>query len=114
MYTSLNQSKKVSVAYFSMEFGLDESIKTYAGGLGILSGDIIKEAADQGLDFVGITILYKNGYLKQEIDENGIQQEIPDVWDYQNILTNTGKTISFALKDQIVHAEIWKYEYEGV
>ena len=61
------------IAYFSAEYGLDEIIPIYSGGLGILSGDHIKSASDLGIPLVGIGLLYKNGYFHQEIDGNGNQ-----------------------------------------
>ena len=64
------------IAYFSMEFGLHESIHIYAGGLGILSGDYLKGASDLALPVVGVGLLYKFGYFTQHIDMNGYQREI--------------------------------------
>ena len=52
-----------------MEFGIDQRLKTYSGGLGILAGDTIKTYADQGMPAMGIGILYKEGYLRQEVSE---------------------------------------------
>ncbi len=62
------------IAYFSTEFGLHESFPTYAGGLGILSGDHAKEASDLGLPFVGVGFLYNQGYFSQHITEDGWQE----------------------------------------
>ena len=64
------------IAYFSMEFGLHESIPIYAGGLGVLSGDFLKGVSDLDLPIVGIGLLYKYGYFTQFIDPKGYQQEI--------------------------------------
>ena len=61
------------IAYYSAEYGLDEILPIYSGGLGILSGDHLKSASDLGIPLVGIGLLYKNGYFHQEIDENGNQ-----------------------------------------
>ena len=62
------------IAYFSFEFGLHESLKVYAGGLGILSGDHLKEASDLGLPLVAVGFLYTYGYFSQKITEDGWQQ----------------------------------------
>ena len=62
------------IAYFSMEFGLHETLPIYAGGLGVLSGDHIKEASDLGLPFVGIGFFYLEGYFTQRITEDGWQE----------------------------------------
>ncbi|HMN61757.1 MAG TPA: alpha-glucan family phosphorylase, partial [Anaerolinea sp.] len=62
------------VAYFSFEFGLHESLPVYAGGLGILSGDHLKEASDMNLPLVGIGFYYTQGYFSQKITEDGWQE----------------------------------------
>ncbi|WP_419787026.1 alpha-glucan family phosphorylase [Pseudodesulfovibrio sp.] len=64
---------KNPVAYFSMEFGLHESIPIYSGGLGLLAGDHIKSASDLNLPFIGVSLLYKNGFFHQRINGNGEQ-----------------------------------------
>lgn len=61
------------IAYFSTEYGLTESVPIYSGGLGVLSGDHLKSASDMAVPLIGIGLLYKEGYFKQEIDENGRQ-----------------------------------------
>lgn len=62
------------VAYFSMEFGLHQSIPIYSGGLGVLAGDINKEASDLGIPFVGVGFMYHQGYFTQTIPMDGWQQ----------------------------------------
>ena len=61
------------VAYFSMEFGLDEALPLYAGGLGILAGDYLKTASDLGVPAVGVGLLYQVGYFRQMLDAEGRQ-----------------------------------------
>ena len=73
-------NKKDLIAYFSAEYGLDQTIPIYSGGLGILSGDHLKSASDLGLPLVGVGLLYKNGYFNQKINGYG-QQET----EYHNI-----------------------------
>ena len=68
------ENKKDLIAYFSAEYGLDQIIPTYSGGLGILSGDHLKSASDMGIPLVGIGLLYKNGYFNQKIEGYGIQK----------------------------------------
>ena len=63
------------VAYFSAEFGLHESIPIYSGGLGTLSGDLLKSASDLGVPMVGIGLFYAQGYFNQHLDDTGWQQE---------------------------------------
>jgi len=74
---AMRQSMKLSgpVAYFSAEFGLHESLPMYSGGLGVLSGDHTKSASDLGIPFIGISLLYRNGYFQQHIGADGWQQE---------------------------------------
>lgn len=63
------------VAYFSTEFGVDESLPIYSGGLGVLAGDHLKASSELGLPLVGVGLLYKHGYFRQSIDDFGTQQE---------------------------------------
>jgi starch phosphorylase len=67
-----------TIAYFSTEFGLHESLPIYAGGLGMLSGDHSKAASDLGLPFVGVGFLYEQGYFRQRISEDGWQEAYYD------------------------------------
>lgn len=62
------------IAYFSAEYGLDETIPIYSGGLGILSGDHMKSSSDMGIPLVGIGLLYKSGYFHQKINGYGQQE----------------------------------------
>lgn len=64
-----------SVAYFSMEFGLGEALPFYAGGLGVLAGDLLKTASDLGVPLIGVGLLYQQGYFRQVIDTDGRQRE---------------------------------------
>ena len=62
------------IAYFSAEYGLDEIIPIYSGGLGILSGDHLKSASDLGIPLIAVGLFYKNGYFHQKIDKDGMQE----------------------------------------
>ncbi len=61
------------IAYFSMEYGLHDSLKIFSGGLGVLAGDYLKEASDANVDLIGVGLLYRYGYFKQTIDTEGNQ-----------------------------------------
>ena len=74
------ENKDDIIAYFSAEYGLDETLPIYSGGLGILSGDHLKSSSDLGIPLVAIGLLYKNGYFNQIIDKNGRQ-----LTEYKNI-----------------------------
>jgi len=67
------ENKDDIIAYFSAEYGLDEIVPIYSGGLGILSGDHLKSASDLGIPLVACGLLYKNGYFHQKIDAYGSQ-----------------------------------------
>ena len=72
-------------AYFSCEFGFHESLRTYSGGLGILSGDHCKSASDLGLPFIGIGPLYRRGYFEQDIEPDGRQQHSYPSYDFARL-----------------------------
>ena len=67
-------NKKDLIAYFSAEYGLDEIVQIYSGGLGVLSGDHLKSASDLGVPLVAVGLLYKNGYFHQKINAYGEQE----------------------------------------
>ena len=69
------------VGYFSMEIALAPEIPTYSGGLGVLAGDTLRSAADLRLPIVGVTLVHRKGYFRQEIDAEGRQVEHPAPWD---------------------------------
>lgn len=73
-FAGLGENKE-SVAYFSMEFGIHESLPLFAGGLGVLAGDHLKAAADLGVPILGVGLLYRQGYFHQFLNHEGSQQE---------------------------------------
>ena len=107
--------KNWPIAYFSSEFGLHETLPIYAGGLGVLSGDHVKEASDLGLPFVAMGFLYTQGYFSQHITEDGWQEARQSDLKFDNlpvfpILKEDGSpiTISVDLPGREVHARIWE------
>ena len=72
------------IAYFSMEMALRNEMPTYAGGLGILAGDTMRSGADLRLPLIGVTLVSRAGYFRQEIDQEGRQVERPALWDPRN------------------------------
>ena len=66
-----NHIHEPKIAYFSMEIGLRDEIPTFSGGLGILAGDTVKSATDLNLPFIAVTLMSRNGYFRQEIDQLG-------------------------------------------
>jgi glycogen phosphorylase len=69
------EDESFGVAYFSLEFGLDESLPIYSGGLGVLAGDHLKSASDLGVPLVGVGLFYREGYFHQRLDESDWQRE---------------------------------------
>jgi starch phosphorylase len=78
-------ASKMKIAYFSMEYGLHESLPVYSGGLGILAGDHLKSASDLGLPLVGVGLLYRQGYFRQYLNNEGWQQEYYPENDFYNL-----------------------------
>ncbi|HKD93084.1 MAG TPA: alpha-glucan family phosphorylase, partial [Gaiellaceae bacterium] len=74
-WRSRNGAEDLLVAYFSAEFGLDESLPIYSGGLGVLAGDYLKAASELGIPLVGIGLFYRRGYFRQQLDEHDRQVE---------------------------------------
>src|SRR5207249_10740793 len=66
---------ELTIANFSAEFGIHESVPVYSGGLGVLSGDHLKRASDLGLPLVGVGLMYREGYFRQYLTVDGWQQE---------------------------------------
>jgi len=101
------------IAYFSMEVALRSEIPTYAGGLGILAGDTMRSAADLGLPFVGVTLVSRAGYFRQEIDEQGRQVEHPAHWDPARWARSLGAKVAIAMEDRRVWIGVWMYVVQG-
>jgi len=74
-FQQTHPESSLTVAYFSMEFGLSEALPLYSGGLGILAGDYMKTASDLGIPAIGIGLLYQQGYFRQVLDITGSQAE---------------------------------------
>ena len=114
LYTSIDQFiKEPKIAYFSMEIGLKNEIKTYSGGLGILAGDTIKSAADLRLPMVAVSLLYKKGYFKQELDPYGRQMELPDEWSPANFMTRLADRVTVGIESRDVQIAPWLYVVES-
>ena len=109
------QPTDLLVAYFSAEFGLTESLSIFAGGLGVLAGDHLKSASDLGLPFVGVGLLYQQGYFQQYLNHAGWQQEAYEDNDFHNLpLTRERQedgmplTIAVAYPGRQVIAQVWR------
>ncbi|MFA7230771.1 MAG: alpha-glucan family phosphorylase [Victivallaceae bacterium] len=112
---------KRRVAYFSLEFGIHESIRLYSGGLGVLAGDHLKAASDLKLPIVAVGLLYRQGYFKQLLDRNGWQIERYPENEIHNMplkkaCDRDGKEllISVKLKDRELFATAWKLQIGNI
>ncbi|MBN1787150.1 MAG: alpha-glucan family phosphorylase [Sedimentisphaerales bacterium] len=103
------------IAYFSLEFGIHESLPIYSGGLGILAGDHLKSASDLNLPLVGVGLLYQKGYFRQYLNADGWQQERYEDNDFFNmpvelVKKKSGKplTIKLTFPQRQLAAQIWQ------
>ncbi|MFC1939461.1 alpha-glucan family phosphorylase [Chloroflexota bacterium] len=110
-YPTLRQKP---VAYFSMEFALHNSLPIYAGGLGVLAGDLCKEASDLGIPMVAIGFMYPQGYFQQSISVEGWQEENYIHLDFSKapvtpILSSDGRRclVEVQLEDRTLHIGAW-------
>ncbi|MCP4360342.1 MAG: glycosyltransferase family 1 protein [Chloroflexi bacterium] len=113
-HTTYPDLKDKTIAYFSFEFGLHNSLPIYSGGLGILSGDHAKEASDLGLPFVGVGFMYPQGYFRQRIPSHGWQEAVYQQMDLGStpislVLDDAGQEqkISVNLAGREVFVRIW-------
>ena len=102
------------VGYFTAEIGLWSELHTYSGGLGVLAGDHVKSAADAEIDLIGITLLYREGYGRQHIDQDGNQSETFAAIDPADHLIDTGLELMLPLDGTTIYSRIWKVEVVGI
>ena len=108
-------NKRPSVAYFSMEYGLNHVLKIYSGGLGVLAGDYLKEVSDSNVDLCAVGFLYRYGYFTQTLSMDG--QQIAN-YEAQNfgqlpidrVTDADGKplVVDVPYMDYYVHANVWR------
>lgn len=113
-HTQYPELTQKTIAYFSFEFGLHNSLPIYSGGLGILAGDHAKETSDLGLPFIGIGFMYPQGYFRQRVPSHGWQEAVYQQLDMTEapvlpILDETGheKLIHINLGGRQVYARLW-------
>jgi len=102
-----------TIAYFSMEFGIDPTMPTYSGGLGILAGDTMRSAADLGLPMVGVTLLHRRGYFRQHLDSHGSQSESPAEWSPEKSLVLLPLRVVVTVAGRPVQVQAWRYLLRG-
>jgi len=109
------QKGDVHFAYFSLEFGLAESVPIYSGGLGVLAGDHLKSSSDMGIPLVAVGLAYYQGYFRQYLNADGWQQEHYPENDFHNMplrpaLDPEGRPVyvTVSLGDRDLHARVWR------
>src|SRR5690606_13929275 len=102
-----------TVAYFSMEIGIRADLPTYSGGLGVLAGDTLKSASDLGVPVAGITLLYRKGYFRQEIDPSGQQKEKEVEWRPETLLKKVDAEFDVEIEGRKVKVAAWRYDLVG-
>ncbi len=112
--TNGNNSHRRLVAYFSMEIALENAMPTYSGGLGVLAGDTIRAAADLRLPMVAVSLLYRKGYFRQRLLEDGTQVEEPVEWRVEDFLHEEQARVSLPLENRRVELRCWRYPVKGV
>jgi len=103
-----------TIAYFSMEIGLEAGMPTYSGGLGVLAGDTIRSAADLKVPMVAVTLLHRKGYFYQRLDPSGCQREEPVQWVVEDFVEKLPQKASVTIEGRTVHLSAWKYEVMGI
>jgi starch phosphorylase len=101
------------IAYFSMEIALRPEIHTYAGGLGMLAGDVARACADLELPVVFVTLISREGYLRQEIDDAGRQIDLADPWAPEPWLSKLDAKIALQIDWRKVWVRPWLYIVDG-
>ncbi len=102
-----------TIAYFSMEIGLEAEMATYSGGLGVLAGDTIRAAADLQVPMIAVTLLYRKGYFRQRLDSSGWQHEQSEEWEVEKFLQELPARAVVRIEGRAVHLRAWRYEVAG-
>ena len=105
---------EIRVAYFSMEIAVAPDIPTYAGGLGVLAGDMLRSAADIGIPMVGVTLLHRKGYFHQVLDASGRQTERPESWHPESLLEPVELTVPLNLNGEHLKVRAWRFSITGL
>ena len=103
-----------TIAYFSMEIALEVGMPTYSGGLGVLAGDTIRAAAGLNLPMVAVTLLHRQGYFYQRLDEHGWQHEEPASWAVNDFMHAMPARASVTIEGRTVYLRAWHYPVRGI
>lgn len=105
--------KKSTIAYFSMEIALEQSMPTYSGGLGVLAGDTLRAAADLGVPISAVTLVHRRGYFRQQLDDSGGQREEPWSWSPEERLEPVDADVTVEVEGRSVRVRVWRYVVRG-
>jgi glycogen phosphorylase len=115
------ENRGLSIAYFSAEYGLHHSLPLYAGGLGFLAGDHLKESSDLGLPLIAVGFMYSEGYLHQHIGPDGWQQDIKEILDrdaapVNRVLYNHDDQLVVRVPfiDPPIYVAVWKVDVGNI
>ena len=107
------QTNNLTVAYFTMEIGLESQMPTYAGGLGMLAADLMRASTDLGLNAACMTIGWEHGYLRQHMHEDGTQDYEQISWNKEDYLKKLEQEITVTIEGREVHVACWQYTLES-
>ncbi len=110
----LVESALRSIAYFSMEIALENSMPSYSGGLGVLAGDTIRAAADMKVPMIAVSLLYRKGYFSQRLEADGTQVEECVEWRVEDFLQEENARTDIILEGRSVELRCWRYAVRGV
>ncbi|MEC8321527.1 MAG: alpha-glucan family phosphorylase, partial [Planctomycetota bacterium] len=103
------RDRRLKVAYYCSEFAIHESMQQYSGGLGVLAGDHVKSAEDLGVPLVGVGLLYRHGYYRQQFEVDGRQRVLYPAYDFDRYpIEETGLSIACPLGRRTVTARIMR------
>jgi glycogen phosphorylase len=113
MAPTLPDVRLAKVAYFSMEIAVASDVPTYAGGLGVLAGDLLRAAADLRVPMIGISLIHRMGYLDQELDAAGNQTERPAPWSPEARATELPERVFVPIEGRHVELRAFRMDIAG-
>jgi glycogen phosphorylase len=111
--SSLDDWKRIQVAYFTMEIAVAPNMPTYSGGLGVLAGDTIRSAADTGLPLAAVTLLHRKGYFHQHLNAEGMQTEEDEPWKPETLLQPLEPLAAITIQGRPVMIRAWRKDIVG-
>lgn len=110
----LDGAPRRTIAYFSPEFGISETLPQYSGGLGILAGDHLKAASDLGVPLVGVGLFYRQGFFRQRVAENRQHEWYQWQRPQARGLADTGVVVDVPVGEATVRAKVWRCDVGAV